>query len=307
MITSGARLPRYRIGPQIAAGSRARIFLAETASEPRTACLLKALKSTERESIASRGLLLEEATILRRLIHPSIEPLLEIDSSDSELFYTLQSSDGTTLRELQSIVSPAAWTTHALLELALAMFDALTFAHALGVPHGSLTADNVRICWSGRARLWGFGFAELACHTPHEEPQELNPGDRFAHDVGAAGRVLGAILGASSIRAPRDFIDLIQAATHPSPRCRPKAHEALSVLRAISARETENALVALLARHRTPRANDKTVILRVPVRARTAADEPTSVMGAIGPGVITAVILCGLVVGFLLTNKLPLI
>ncbi len=124
LIGTGVRLRNYHVGPVIAAGPRARIYLAQRLSEPRCLCALKVLRHELAGDSRAREQLKKEASILRALSHPSIEPLLDFGSSGGELFYVVRLSAGLSLRELQS-VAPSAWQVPAVIEIALAILESI--------------------------------------------------------------------------------------------------------------------------------------------------------------------------------------
>lgn len=237
---TGAVIGEYRLGPLLAFGRHARIFAAEDAQG--RPVLLKMLRPGVRRHHAFRELLTRERRLLERLDHPNIERFRGRGEFHGEPYYAVEMVAGVSLRDVAEDRAFNPWTTANVVELAVALFDALAHAHALGVEHGAIDDDAVRIAPAGRVVLTGFGIAPLRCDSRREsdqrtqfEPRRIDPvpKDRQANDVAAAARLVLARLDDPS--APRALRGCLREAIENRVEERPTAHDLAAVFRGVSA------------------------------------------------------------------------
>lgn len=100
--------------------------------------------------------LLREATVMARLQHPNILPMLEVVERDEQAYLVLPYAPGGTL------ASRVPLEPRSVIELGIALADALEHAHARGVIHGDLKPENVLFDANGRPLLADFGIARVA-------------------------------------------------------------------------------------------------------------------------------------------------
>jgi len=98
-----------------------------------------------------------EVNSLAQLSHPAIVRLIRYGAVDGAAYLMLELVEGGTLRERIPAggFKPAqAW------ELLLPIYDAMDFAHSLGVVHRDLKPENVMMTAQGRPKVSDFGLAK---------------------------------------------------------------------------------------------------------------------------------------------------
>src|SRR3954466_16294486 len=145
---------RYDVERQIGAGGMATVYLARDLRHDRKVALkllnpdLGALLGVER--------FLSEIRVTANLQHPNLLPLFDSGEADGHLFYVMPYVDGETLRarlerEKQLPIDEA-------IRIAVAIANALEYAHSHGVIHRDLKPENV-LLQSGQPVIADFGIA----------------------------------------------------------------------------------------------------------------------------------------------------
>ncbi len=100
-----------------------------------------------------------EARAARALSHPNICQVLDYGADESSLFIVMEFLDGQSLREL--IRSAGAIRVERAVEIAVAVCEALAYAHEHGVIHRDIKPENIMLLRSGEVKLTDFGLASL--------------------------------------------------------------------------------------------------------------------------------------------------
>lgn len=152
---------RYRLESMIGTGGMATVWRAVDLRLDRPVAIkrLHAARASDYE-FASR--FKREAQVVARLSHPNLVRLLDAGEDEDGPYLVLELVEGETLKERirrLGALSPAESA-----RLCAEVADALAYAHAEGIVHRDVKAQNVLIAADGRARLTDFGIARSAEH-----------------------------------------------------------------------------------------------------------------------------------------------
>ncbi|MFJ7316804.1 serine/threonine-protein kinase, partial [Pseudomonas sp. NPDC098747] len=156
---------RYRLERLLGAGGMgavycARDLLSEQFGDPDPYVALKILSSDFAESPDASALLYSEFALTRRLRHDNVVRVhsFEVDTDCQRAFITMELMRGLTLDQLL-VERPLGLPWTELREIARALLEGLTFAHAHGVLHGDIKPSNVMLSEEG-VRLFDFGLGQ---------------------------------------------------------------------------------------------------------------------------------------------------
>ncbi len=145
---------RYHVDRELGQGGMATVYLAEDLKHKRKVAL-KVLKP-ELAAVLGADRFVQEITTTAALQHPHILPLFDSGEADGFLYYVMPFIDGETLRakldrETQLGVDESV-------KLAVAVADALDYAHRRGVIHRDIKPENI-LLHEGRPMVADFGIA----------------------------------------------------------------------------------------------------------------------------------------------------
>lgn len=156
---------RYQIERLLGVGGmgavyRARDLLREQFGDPEPYVALKTLSDDFADYPDANALLYSEYAITARLNHPHVVRLFgfEVDVPSQRAFLTLELLRGLTLDQLLS-ERPEGLSWSELQGIAIALLDALSYSHSLGVLHGDLKPSNVMLAADG-LRLFDYGLGQ---------------------------------------------------------------------------------------------------------------------------------------------------
>ncbi|MFS2159540.1 serine/threonine-protein kinase [Pseudomonas sp. Pseusp122] len=161
----GVLAGRYRIERLLGAGGmgavyRTRDLLSEQLGDPDPYIAVKVLSDEFAGSPDASALLYNEFALTRRLRHNNVLRLhsFEVDTLCRRAFITMELMRGLTLDRLLS-ERPLGIPWMEMRDIALALLDALAYAHARGVLHGDMKPSNVMLSENG-VRLFDFGLGQ---------------------------------------------------------------------------------------------------------------------------------------------------
>jgi serine/threonine protein kinase len=102
-----------------------------------------------------------EAEIGRRLDHPGILKIIDVDDNEkSRPYLVMEFLEGQTLEKLMQRMRPLPEGD--ALRIVSQILDALDYLHRQGVVHRDLKPQNIMICNDGSVRIMDFGIAKAA-------------------------------------------------------------------------------------------------------------------------------------------------
>jgi|GEM_PF-2868809 len=186
---------RYRLGPELARGGLARICDAYDRVLHRQVAVKQLFERTPDGDTR----FLREARITGRLAHPNIVPIYDLGlDAHGAPFYVMKWVLGRTLHDLIED-RPLLDDRLALLPNAIAITDALAYAHNAGVVHRDLKPANVLVGDFGETIVIDWGLA-LELDSPDDAPRPSGERGRDSAD----GRLtsVGSVIGTPAYMPP---------------------------------------------------------------------------------------------------------
>ena len=185
-LTPATRLGPYEIIALLGAGGMGEVYRARDSRLGREIAL-KVLP-TEMSANAERLARFErEARMVAGLNHPNIVTLFSVEDSNGVRFLTMELVDG---RTIDHEVAPGGLPAARVIELGIALADALAAAHEKGVIHRDLKPANVMLTKDGRVKVLDFGLAKLATS---ESNTDLTRAATMTTPLSDGGYVVGTV------------------------------------------------------------------------------------------------------------------
>jgi len=157
-IAIGQTLGRYRIDEQIGAGGMGVVYRAYD-NKLKRELAIKVLASVTLNDTASRNRLRNEALILSRLNHPSIQVIYDFDTIEG---CDLLVSEFVRGESLDARVRIGTLPDKEVIHLGIQLAEGLSAAHAAGVLHRDLKPANLRVMTDNRLKILDFGLATIS-------------------------------------------------------------------------------------------------------------------------------------------------
>jgi serine/threonine protein kinase len=205
-------------------------------------CAVKRLLPQHRDNAEWRTRLLDEYTITSRLKHPHIVQVFELFELEGTPHLAMEYLDGISVdrlivRGLKGHFIPVRVTG----AVALALLDALQFAHAAGVVHRDVSASNITLSAAGQIKLMDFGIADAEGRLSSTAPGFVVGKEGYLSEQRLQGQRAGA---ADDLYALGIVLERMLAAGDPRERARTET-AAIRGLRELlgTATRTENAVL----------------------------------------------------------------
>ena len=160
----GRELAHYRVVGSLGAGGMGEVYRAVDTKLGREVAL-KVLPETVSADPDRLQRFHQEARSLAALNHPNIVTVFSVEEADGVHFLTMELVAGRTLAE---VIRPAGMPVKQLLDIGMALADALASAHAAGIVHRDLKPGNVMLAEDGRPKVLDFGL--VAWRPPADLP-----------------------------------------------------------------------------------------------------------------------------------------
>ena len=156
--TSGQRLGSYEILGPLGAGGMGEVYRARDSRLGRDVAL-KVLPETVSHDPQRLAGFEREARMAAGLNHPNIVVLHSIEEANGTRFITMELVEGEVLARQ---IAPGGMAVGRLLEISIALADALAAAHEKGIVHRDLKPANIMLARDGRVKVLDFGLAKIA-------------------------------------------------------------------------------------------------------------------------------------------------
>jgi len=188
-------LGHYKILERIGSGGIGEVYRARDTRLGRTVAV-KVVKHDAFKDEAQRRRLLADARAAAALSHPHVAAFYEIGEDHGHLFLVSEFVPGQSLR---TVVGGRPINTRRALELAGHVADGLAQAHAHGMAHGDIRAENIVVTPKGSAKVMEPAFAAWTGEPVHAEA----PGEATGDDVYDLGIVLFEMLTGTVLASRR--------------------------------------------------------------------------------------------------------
>ena len=192
-LTSGHRLGSYEILGPLGAGGMGEVYRARDTKLGREVAL-KVLPETVAHDPQRLAGFEREARMAAGLNHPNIVVLHSIEEANGTRFITMELVEGEVLARQ---IAPGGLAVGRLLEIGIALADALVAAHGKGIVHRDLKPANIIVTRDGRVKVLDFGLAKIA-------PGPMDAGSRTA-SLDAPLTVSGQVVGTAPYMAPEQL------------------------------------------------------------------------------------------------------
>jgi len=185
-LASGSRLGTYEIISPLGAGGMGEVYRARDMRLGREIALkvLPAGMSTDVDRLARFE---REARTVAGLNHPNIVTLHSVEDDGDVRFLTMELVEGSSL---DRSIAPGGLPVARMIELGIALADALAAAHEKSVVHRDLKPANVMVTKDGRVKVLDFGLAKLA--VPNSDPAHSRAAT-MATPISGEGLVVGTV------------------------------------------------------------------------------------------------------------------
>src|SRR5215831_12421003 len=185
-LAPGTHLGPYEILAPLGAGGMGEVYRAKDLRLGREIALkvLPAEMSASPERLARFE---REARTVAGLNHPNIVVLHSVEDQGDVRFLTMELVEG---QSLDHALVPGGLPIARVIELGIALADALAAAHEKGVIHRDLKPANVMLTKDGRVKVLDFGLAKLA--TPESNP-DITSAATMTTPLSDAGHVVGTV------------------------------------------------------------------------------------------------------------------
>ena len=164
----GQTISHYRLIEKLGAGGMGVVYLAEDVRLGRVVAL-KFLADELARTPAAVERFQREARAASALNHPHICTVYDVGEQDGRHFIAMEVLQG---KPLHDLIGEGQRPVDEVIDLGIALADALAAAHAKGIVHRDIKPANIFITDRGQAKLLDFGLARPPKSTTGDGPTE---------------------------------------------------------------------------------------------------------------------------------------
>lgn len=185
----------YGIVQSLGKGGMGEVYLAKDPACSRQVAL-KRIRPELKANKTIQNRFLREAQVASALSHPSIVPILAIETAPPDVYYTMPFVEGVTLRQIlrshrEAVPHPAVRSIPALARIFLQVCEAVAYTHSKGILHRDLKPENIIVGKYGEVMILDWGIADFIDQIGQDEP--LPEGKSTAEDLTRPGKITGTL------------------------------------------------------------------------------------------------------------------
>jgi len=198
-----ASIGPYAILGSLGRGGMGEVFLAEDPSCGRTVAL-KRIRPDLNGNKTLQSRFLREAKVASALAHPSIVPILSVQMTPPDIYYTMPFVEGETLRQILrktreqekngEELHPIGRSIPSLSRIYLQICEAIAYTHSKGILHRDLKPENIIVGKYGEVMILDWGIADFIEEIQVEEsaPQKEKRAVSI-EDLTRPGKITGTL------------------------------------------------------------------------------------------------------------------
>ncbi len=179
----------YLILQNLGRGGMGEVFLAKDPSCERRVAI-KRIRPELKMNQTIRSRFLREAHVASTLSHPSIVPILSIQTNPPDIYYTMPYVEGETLRQILK-KDREALSIPTLAQIFLQVCHAVAYTHSKGILHRDLKPENIIVGKYGEVMILDWGIADFIDQIDKEEP--LPEKKSASSDLTKPGKITGTL------------------------------------------------------------------------------------------------------------------
>jgi serine/threonine-protein kinase len=190
----------YAIVQSLGKGGMGEVYLAKDPMCGRSVAL-KRIRPELRANKTIQSRFLREAQVASVLSHPSIVPILAIETNPPDVYYTMPFVEGDTLRHILrstreqekngETLHPVGRSIPALARIFLQVCEAVAYTHSKGILHRDLKPENIIVGKYGEVMILDWGIADFIDQIGREEP--LPSAKITGEDLTRPGKITGTL------------------------------------------------------------------------------------------------------------------